>query len=100
MISKALLQAFKKLRPDLLEVEFTEQMCITVLEQIEKRQENDKGKMTDKEMRLTVRVNLLQEELRLALLAGRCRPACAPSESLSSHTSHMQTHPALSCTSR
>jgi len=70
MLSKEILQAFTKLRPDLLEVEFTESMCVNILEEVGKKQEDSRGQMTDKERKLTARVDLLQEELRLALHAA------------------------------
>jgi len=68
MISKVLLEAFMLVRPDLLEVEFTEKMCVTILEEISSRKAAGLVKMTDMEQKLTARVDLLQEELRLALL--------------------------------
>ncbi len=59
-----------KLRPDLLPIEFNEQICCDILENILNKKKDDSHLMTEKEQKLSARVSLLQEELRLALLAS------------------------------
>lgn len=70
MVPEKLIKVFRKLRPDLMDGEFSEDMCYEILNGILDKKVSADGRMTDMEKNLTARVSLLQEELKLSLGAG------------------------------
>jgi len=76
MVSKKLIEALSRLKPEIHPQEFLkEDTCVAVINSIVEEKErilkgDMSGHMSEAEVKLTTRVKLLQEELRLALGAG------------------------------